>query len=271
MSDDEGYLLANENTEAGNRFAAFADLFDPVTFRHLDGVGLTAGWRCWEVGAGGDSVPVGLSRRVGPTGRVLATDIDTTWLTAQSASRGFEVRRHDVAVDPPPDGPFDLVHARLVLVHLPRRAQALAAMRSVLRPGGWLVVEDADPALQPLTCPDEWGPAQELANRLRRGFRTLMASRGADLDFGRTVPRLLRDAGLDRVESDGYFPLASAACTALEAATVRLIAPQLLDAGLATEEEIAVHLRNVATGTMDLATAPLISAWGQVPTNAGTA
>ncbi|HEY0530993.1 MAG TPA: class I SAM-dependent methyltransferase [Actinoplanes sp.] len=51
---------------------------------------------------------------------------------------GYEVRRHDVAADPPPEpGTFDLVHARLVLVHVPDRARALATMAAALRPGGW--------------------------------------------------------------------------------------------------------------------------------------
>src|SRR5205814_3436619 len=87
---------------------------------------------------------------VGPTGHVLATDIDVSWLTAGD---GYEVRRHDVAADPPPQpGTFDLVHARLVLVHVPDRARALATMAAALRPGGWLLVEDADTALQPLAC-----------------------------------------------------------------------------------------------------------------------
>jgi SAM-dependent methyltransferase len=64
---------------------------------------------------------------------------------------------------------FDLVHARLVLAHVAGRGQALRSMISVLRPGGWLLVEDADPALQPLICPDESGPAQQLANRPAAG------------------------------------------------------------------------------------------------------
>ena len=55
------------------------------------------------------------------------------------------MRRHDVAREAPPGDPFDLVHARLVLVHLPDRERALAAMVGALRPGGWLLVEDADP------------------------------------------------------------------------------------------------------------------------------
>jgi hypothetical protein len=30
-------------------------------------------------------------------------------------------------------------------------------MVAALRPGGWLVVEDADPALQPLVCVEDQG------------------------------------------------------------------------------------------------------------------
>jgi Methyltransferase domain len=124
VSTDESYLLDNQQTEAGERFDALARLLDPVTFRHLDQTGVTTGWRCWEVGAGGVSVPAWLTARVGPAGRVLATDIDTSWLPADLA--GVEVRRHDIGSDPAPDGPFDLVHARLVLVHVPARAAGLA-------------------------------------------------------------------------------------------------------------------------------------------------
>jgi SAM-dependent methyltransferase len=80
-----------------------------------------------------------------------------------TADAGYTVRCHDVGVDPPPGDGFDLVHARLVLVHVPQRAAALAAMISALRPGGWLLVEEADPTMQPLACPDESGPAQRLA------------------------------------------------------------------------------------------------------------
>jgi SAM-dependent methyltransferase len=258
--DRDEYLLDNRQTEAGRRFEALAELFDPVTFRHLRGVGVGPGWHCWEVGAGGPGVPAWLAERVGAAGRVVATDIDTTWLPSGAA---YEVVRHDVGADESPAAAYDLVHARLVLVHVPRRQAALAAMVRALKPAGWLVLEDADPALQPLASPDESGPAQQLANRLRRGFRTLLAQRGADLAFGRTLPRLLRDAGLRDVAADAYFPIASPACAVLEAATVRQVRGRLVEAGLATDAEIDAHLANVATGALDLATAPLVSAWGR--------
>lgn len=261
---DEGYLLANRQSEAGIRFSAFAELFDPVTFRHVDRLGIGPGMRCWEVGAGGASVPLGLAERVGPGGSVIATDIDVSWVR-DVAGGPIEVLAHDVAADPPPPGTFDLVHARLVLVHVTDRAEALRRMIQALRPGGWLLLEDADPKLQPLLCPDESGPEQRLANRLRNGFRTLMAARGADLAYGRTLPRVLREAGLADVQADGYFPMTSPACTVLEDATVRQIRPLLVEHGLATDEEIDQHLANVATGRLDLTTAPMISAWGRRP------
>ncbi|MGW2822519.1 methyltransferase domain-containing protein [Streptomyces sp. NPDC001443] len=262
MTRTDRYLLDNRQSEAAERFDAFAALFDPTTFRHLDRLGIEPGWRCWEVGAGGTSVVSWLARKVGPTGQVVATDIDVSRLTAVSRPP-VEVSVHDVGAQEPPGADFDLVHARLVLVHVPDRERALQSMIKALRPGGRLLIEDADPALQPLLCPDEHGPEQQLANRLRHGFRTLLADRGADLAYGRRLPRLLREAGLHQVEADAYFPVASPACTALETATVRQIRDRLVEAGLATHQDIDRHLANLASGSMDLATAPMISAWGR--------
>jgi SAM-dependent methyltransferase len=187
MTDESGYLLDNARAEAGARFAALSAIFDPPTFRRIDGFGIGPGWRCWEVGAGGPSVPRGLAERVGPTGRVLATDIDVSW-TREAAGPVVEVRRHDVARDEPPGETFDLVHARLVLVHVADRERALRSMVAALKPGGRLLLEDADPALQPLSSPYEHGERERLANRIRTGFRAMLAERGADLAYGRRLP-----------------------------------------------------------------------------------
>ncbi len=259
MSD---YLLDNRAAAAGERFRAFAQLFDPFTFRHVDALGIARGWRCWEVGAGGTSVVEGLAARVGPEGRVLATDIDVSWATAAGGAP-IEVRRHDVTRDPPPAETFDLIHARLVLVHLPDRAAALRTLVASLRPGGWLLIEDADPALQPLSCLDPTTPEEALANRIRTGFRTLLAARGVDLAYGRKLPRLLREAGLAGVEADAYFPVARAACAPLERATIAIVRDQIVAGGIATEAEVDAHLQNVAAGRLDLSQPPMIAAWGQ--------
>src|SRR5262245_60279226 len=70
------YLLDNRAAAAQRRFGALSALFDDVTFRHVEALGIQRGWRCWEAGAGGPSVPNWLAGRVGPDGHVLATDPD---------------------------------------------------------------------------------------------------------------------------------------------------------------------------------------------------
>ena len=262
-TSDHRYLLDNTKVEAGERFTWLAELFDGVTRGHVDRLGMTAGWRCWEVGAGGPSIPEALATAVGPTGHVLATDINPAWLDSHGT---YQVLQHDIVKDPPPQpGTFDLVHARLVLVHVPDRARALATMVAALRPGGWLLVEDADTELQPLACLDEVGPAQQRANRLRRAVRELMTRRGADLRYGRTLPRALRAAGLVDVAAAGFFPVGGVACDRLETATVRMVRAELLAAGLADDAEIDAHLAAIDAGQLDLTLAPLISAWGRRP------
>jgi ubiquinone/menaquinone biosynthesis C-methylase UbiE len=258
------YLLENRKTEAAQRFTSLSALFDPVTLRQFDACGMTDGWRCWEVGAGGSALVQAVAKRVGPDGHVLATDIDASW-TKDAASPNVDIRTHDVALDPPPGESFDLVHARLVLVHVPERARAFGNMLSALKPGGWLVIEDADPALQPLSCIDAYGPEQELANRIRQGFRTLLSKRGVDLSFGRKLPRMFRDAGLTDIAAEAYFPITLPECAPLEIATIKMIRSDLLDHGVATDTEIERHLENVQAGVLDLSQPPMISVRGRKP------
>ena len=263
MAQDR-YLLDNRSTQAGGRFDALSAVFDPVTFRHLDAIGPGAGWRCWEIGAGGPSVPDELARRVGPTGRVVATDIDTGWLAGRVGD-GVEVVRHDVARDEAPGEGFDLIHARLVLLHVPDRAQALSRMAAALRPGGWLLVEDYDIDLQTMLCPDAHGPDQLVANRVKDAFRALLYERGVDPTFGRRLPRLLREHGLSDVTADAYFPLAVPAVADLERANTAQVREGLIARGEVTAAEVDRFLQLLDTGELDLATAPLISAAGRRP------
>jgi hypothetical protein len=102
----DDYLLDNRERQAAARFDALSALFDDVTRRHVVALGIEPGWRCWEVGAGGASVPAWLAQQVGTDGTVLATDIDPSWVGGV-APDGVEVRRHDVAQDDPPERGFD--------------------------------------------------------------------------------------------------------------------------------------------------------------------
>ncbi len=55
-------------------------LFDDVTRDSLTRLGVTKGWWCCEIGAGGSSITRWLAEAVGPKGRVVAVDLVTRFL-----------------------------------------------------------------------------------------------------------------------------------------------------------------------------------------------
>jgi 2-polyprenyl-3-methyl-5-hydroxy-6-metoxy-1,4-benzoquinol methylase len=242
-------------------FDTLAALFDTATFFRIAQLGIGPGWQCWEVGTGGGTVTNWLAERVGHAGRVVATDVDR-WALASSRGVNVEALQHDLGTDEAPGSGFDLVHARLVLEHVYGYAAGLAAMAASLRPGGWLLAESADPLLQPLACPDEAGPAQALANKVRHAIWAIETHSGQKR-FGRMLPRLLRDAGLAGVQAEVRFPLGGPDTVRLQRTLIARRGDRLVDAGLVTRAEIDRHLADLTAGRLDLTAFPVVSAWGR--------
>jgi 2-polyprenyl-3-methyl-5-hydroxy-6-metoxy-1,4-benzoquinol methylase len=89
------YLVPNAWQRARERLALLEQVRDPGTRRHLDALGVGAGWQCLEVGAGGGSIATWLCEQVGPSGRVVATDLDTRFLETVKCAP-LDVWRHDI-------------------------------------------------------------------------------------------------------------------------------------------------------------------------------
>jgi SAM-dependent methyltransferase len=183
-----------------DRLSALERIFDPGTFRHLDALGVRPGWRCLEVGAGAGSVARWLCRRVGPEGRVVATDLKTGFLDHLTEEfTCAEVLCHDVVADDLEEGAFDLIHTRLLLEHLAERDLALKRLVRALAPGGVILVEDFDwssLAARP-------GPWEDVFERVCAALVELMEANGYTPWFGRRLPGELVDAGLERVGAEG--------------------------------------------------------------------
>src|SRR5438552_635680 len=129
------YLLDNVAPETGGRFAGLEACYDESTFGYLSALGLGEGWRCWEVGAGGGSVVRWMAAQVGESGSVLGTDLNLDWIDVEMP-RQVELSRHDVTSDEILHSAYDLIHARLVLIHLPQRDQVIERLVAALAPGG---------------------------------------------------------------------------------------------------------------------------------------
>jgi len=190
------YLFDNHSEHAFDQHRFLAAAYDPMTTERLAETGVGPGWRCLEVGAGGGSVARWLAERVAPGGSVLATDIKPERIPA---AEGLEVRRHDIVRDPLPEAAYDLVHARLVLLHLPERIAVLERLVRALKPGGVLQLDEFDIG---------YGPALLMpAPRARRLYEEfleakirVMSGAGADPAWGRNAPEAMRRAGLVEVD-----------------------------------------------------------------------
>ena len=144
MTEGSRYFAAGWNfDEEQARLRLVEEIHDPATLRHVANLGLSAGWQCLEVGAGAGSIARALADRVGPSGHVVATDIDTRFLQNMALSN-LEVREHDIRSDEVEHGAYDLVHCRALMIHLPDTESVARRMVAALRPGGRLLAEEPD-------------------------------------------------------------------------------------------------------------------------------
>ncbi len=203
---DVAYSLDNAWQNARERLALLESLADPSTIRHLERLGVAAGWRCWEAGGGGGSITAWFCQRAGPTGRVVATDLDTRFVDALDYPN-LEVRRHDIVVEAPPGDAFDLIHARALLVHLPAREMVIDRMVAALRPGGWLLLEEPD-YISKIPDPGNDPRANDVFARVRSAEVRWMAEGGIDERFGRHLYASLLRRGLEEVDAEGRVPMA---------------------------------------------------------------
>ena len=130
------YLYNQTWHQERDRIGSLEELFDASTKHNLDDLGLCPGWTCLEVGCGAGSIANWLADRVGPSGRVVATDIDTRFMDGHRR-HNLEVLRHDLLSDPLEPSTFDLAHVRALLEHLgEERERALRSLVAAVKPGG---------------------------------------------------------------------------------------------------------------------------------------
>jgi SAM-dependent methyltransferase len=181
------YILPRDDALEERRLALLESHHDPDSIAALERTGVGPGWRCLDVGAGRGPIGRWLTAR---GAEVLCTDLDV------GALSGLDARVHDITSDEPlPEAPFDLVHTRLLLLHLPSRDAVAAKLAGLLRPGGWLVAGDID-----FTVVAAAEPSDAFAETW---FAWCAATTGAgwELGCGARLPEMLRAAGLEEVES----------------------------------------------------------------------
>ncbi|HEX4247016.1 MAG TPA: class I SAM-dependent methyltransferase [Pseudonocardia sp.] len=263
MAREREYLLADIEADTENtRLALLERLYDEQTFRRLDALGIAAGSRCLEVGAGRGSVARWLSAGVGAGGHVVAADLAPRFLTGLPDN--VEVRTLDIRDAELEPAAYDLVHCRALLMHMADPAPVLRTMVAALRPGGLLLAEEADFGLMTYGGHPDAAWATADTHRL---FRWLAEAKVMDAYFGRVLPGLLVDAGLEFLgaEVDGSVTRFGEPAFELQRLSSDSSTPSLVAAGVLTVEDQARARAVTDCPTTVLTTTSVVAAWGRRP------
>jgi SAM-dependent methyltransferase len=210
-------------------------------------------------------VALWLARRVGATGRVLATDLDTRFL-AGHAQPNLDVQVHDITADALEPASFDLAHTRNVLAHLPDRRRVLERMIAAVRPGGWILVEDTDMGDAMISAQSRYVHPPEHASLVQDIYRAAQAAFtaiGADASIGPHLAGWLAETGLEHVGAEIHGPIAAGGSEYWARRSVEQLADHLVATGLVTAADVQRYLTLAADPAFLYPTPILVSAWGQ--------
>ncbi|MFD7556441.1 class I SAM-dependent methyltransferase [Streptomyces sp. NPDC059835] len=173
-------------------------VYDETTMDRLRQLGVGPGWSCLEVGAGTGTVARRLLDEAGVDG-VLAVDRDVRFLAAHPVP-GLSTLQADITSEDFSPGPFRLVHARFVLMHLPSAGQLVSRLAGLLAPGGVLVISDA------VDLTTDSAPSTPYTRAMRAMWQGLRDTIGTDVSQVPRRPELLRAAGLESVAAEIHVP-----------------------------------------------------------------
>jgi ubiquinone/menaquinone biosynthesis C-methylase UbiE len=258
VDDAPGYAFPHTAADEARRLELFEQRLDPLTWRRVERLGVGRGARCLEIGGGRGSITRWLADRVGPEGKVTATDLQVTFL-ADIKAANVEVVRHDIRTDSFPEGSFDLVHARAVLMHLPDDPNLLHRMVSWLVAGGCLLLEEPDFGLWLGDADPLWATHPQAAHH---AFPSVSLSRG------RWLLGQIHQLGLVEVGADAEVDIIEPGTPLAELYRLSMaaIGPAAVEAGALTPEQAAALVDRLTRPDFLACGFVHIGVWGHRPT-----
>jgi trans-aconitate methyltransferase len=258
VEEAAGYAFPHGADDESRRLQLFEQHLDPLTKRRIERLGITQGARCLEVGGGRGSITRWLADAIGPTGRVTATDLQTGFLSTIDLPN-VEVLHHDMRTDTFPEGSFELVHTRAVLMHIEVDTVLLARMASWLAPGGWLLLEEPDFGMWLADLDTTWASHPEAWHQ---------TFPSGSLSRGRSLLKQVQQLGLVEIGADAEVDVVQAGTPLAEFYRLSLaaIAPPAVKAGvLAPDAAAALADRPIRDDFLACGFVH-IGVWGRRPT-----
>ena len=268
-SAETGYQLGSDAAEL-KRLDLQGRVLAPATRTILATAGVRPGMRVLDLGSGAGDVAFVAAGLVGPAGEVVGIDQSPDAVakaTARAGERGLSNVRFvagDIH-DPAPDGPFDAIIGRLVLMYVPDPAAVLRTQAGVLRSGGVIAPIEFDlHSARSL-------PSTPLVGQALSWLREAFTRAGIDPALGPGLWAVLQAAGLQPSGMIGvqpHFGPEDPDGAAILAGIVRTVLPLIERTGVATAAEVGADTLQqrlsgeLATSAAVFAHPMLISAWG---------
>jgi SAM-dependent methyltransferase len=187
------YMFDNDTPEAARQVELLADILDDHTIGVLEGIDVPADGRCLDLGAGAGTISTWMAGELVPAGQVTVLDLKPQHITPHDR---LTVITGDVTTHPFEAGSVDLIHARLLFMHLADRGQVLARVAGALKPGGVMVISDWDTRHLDemiVRAPDDVADAFLAFQEALIGVGV---ANGMDAGWARRIPDVMADAGL---------------------------------------------------------------------------
>lgn len=186
------YLLGGAPSEM-ERLQLQSRVWEPAGRAFLSRI--PAGKTAIDVGCGVMGWLRVLAEWVGVNGWVTGSDIDEKMLTlaaqfvADTQLPNVRISRDDIFDSHLPAANYDLVHSRFQLAPLGREKEQVKLFRKLVKPGGWIVLEEPD--ISSWRVNPEAPATARLIALIEQGFK----GGGGDFNAGRRLPALLAPLG----------------------------------------------------------------------------
>ena len=179
------------------RLRAQARVWEAATQRALQAVGIKEGMNCLDAGCGPGEVMRLLGNLVGSQGHVTGIDVDAfigeeaLGILTTTVGPQFSFRADDLESLPDlPNAPYDLVFARLTMIHLKSPVAVLKHLWDLVKPGGTLLIQDYDLSYM------QFYPTNKEFDEFETVLFNTFEAGGKDYRIGSRMPRLFVEAGL---------------------------------------------------------------------------
>ena len=237
------YLL-EKNSQSIDKELARLQLIEAVadsnSIKHLKSTGIKEGWNCLELGAGSGSILKWMGGQTKESGNAVGIDRNTNYIK-QYTQPPYTILGEDI-VEADFEMQFDLVHCRYVLIHNKNDMEILSKIFSILKPGGYVVLEEPDFTSSTLLADKE----ASARNNVSLASCGVFSDRGLDPAFGLKLPNKLSSLGfeIEDVHPAMHLSRGGSEEALMASESVKALKSEFVATGKAEEKDIDEYVLN---------------------------